>query len=146
MAWVLIPIFLRLQRISWAEAFGTNHGNVLESLSLSGGCSPFDAAGGLAAAKHFPQWIGKIGVPVENQRAVEIVPELGVGLADGLFHVLRVVIAPVAEEFIFRGILYPVVKQLGSPRTAFLGVSAIFACIPFLTQERWFHCLRWRSS
>ena len=40
-----------------------------------------------------------------------------------------VVLAPVAEEFIFRGMLYPLVKQLGSPRYAFFGISAIFALI-----------------
>ena len=40
-----------------------------------------------------------------------------------------VVIAPVAEEFIFRGVLYPFVKQLGSPRYAFFGINAIFALI-----------------
>src|ERR1035441_8312556 len=34
-----------------------------------------------------------------------------------------VVLAPVAEEFIFRGMLYPFVKQLGWPRLAWVGVS-----------------------
>lgn len=40
-----------------------------------------------------------------------------------------VVLAPVAEEFIFRGVLYPVIKQLGYPRLALFGVSALFALI-----------------
>src|SRR5450759_3774056 len=40
-----------------------------------------------------------------------------------------VLLAPVAEEFIFRGMLYPFVKQLGSPRYALFGISAIFALI-----------------
>jgi len=40
-----------------------------------------------------------------------------------------VVIAPVAEEFIFRGLLFPFVKQLGFPRTAWFGVSALFGLI-----------------
>jgi membrane protease YdiL (CAAX protease family) len=40
-----------------------------------------------------------------------------------------VVLAPVAEEFIFRGMLYPFVKQLGSPRLAWVGVSFAFALI-----------------
>jgi len=35
----------------------------------------------------------------------------------------------VAEEFIFRGLLYPLVKQLGSPRFAWFGVNALFALI-----------------
>jgi membrane protease YdiL (CAAX protease family) len=40
-----------------------------------------------------------------------------------------VVLAPVAEEFIFRGMLYPFVKQLGYPRLAWLGVSFVFALV-----------------
>jgi hypothetical protein len=43
--------------------------------------------------------------------------------------VFAVVIAPVAEEFIFRGMLYPFVKQLGWPRLAWFGVSFLFALI-----------------
>ena len=38
-------------------------------------------------------------------------------------------IAPVAEEFIFRGILYPFIKQLGWPKLALFGVSFLFALI-----------------
>ena len=38
-------------------------------------------------------------------------------------------LAPVAEEFIFRGMLYPFVKQLGWPRLAWFGVSFLFALI-----------------
>jgi len=39
------------------------------------------------------------------------------------------VLAPVAEEFIFRGVLYPFVRQLGWPRLAWFGVSFLFALI-----------------
>jgi len=45
------------------------------------------------------------------------------------FVVFAIVIAPATEEFMFRGLLYPLVKQCGSPRIAFFGVSAIFAGI-----------------
>jgi membrane protease YdiL (CAAX protease family) len=43
--------------------------------------------------------------------------------------VFAVVIAPVAEEFIFRGVLYPFVKQIGYPRFAWIGVNFLFALI-----------------
>jgi membrane protease YdiL (CAAX protease family) len=39
------------------------------------------------------------------------------------------VLAPVAEEFIFRGTLYPFIKQLGWPKLALVGVSFLFALI-----------------
>ena len=38
-------------------------------------------------------------------------------------------LAPVAEEFIFRGVLFPFVKQLGWPKLAWFGVSFLFALI-----------------
>ena len=38
-------------------------------------------------------------------------------------------IAPVAEEFIFRGMLFPFIRQLGYPKLAWFGVSFLFALI-----------------
>ena len=38
-------------------------------------------------------------------------------------------LAPVAEEFVFRGVLFPFVRQLGRPKLAWLGVSLLFALV-----------------
>ena len=43
------------------------------------------------------------------------------------FVVMAVAVAPVAEEILFRGILYPAVKQLGHPRVAVIGTALLFA-------------------
>ena len=40
-----------------------------------------------------------------------------------------IVLAPVAEEFVFRGTLFPLVKQFGFPKLALFGVSILFALI-----------------
>jgi membrane protease YdiL (CAAX protease family) len=69
------------------------------------------------------------GWPPEDEAAVKLLagattPWLRVYL--GFF---AVVLAPVAEEFIFRGMLYPFVKQLGQPRLALVGVNLLFAAI-----------------
>ena len=71
----------------------------------------------------------KIGWPVEDQRAVEVFAHAKSFWLRGYLALFAVVIAPVAEEFIFRGILYPFIKQLGWPRLAWLGVSFLFALI-----------------
>jgi CAAX protease family protein len=39
------------------------------------------------------------------------------------------VLAPVAEEMLFRGILYPAVKQAGFPRLALWGTALLFAAV-----------------
>ncbi len=43
------------------------------------------------------------------------------------FGVLSIVLAPIVEEIVFRGILYPMVRQLGHPRMALWGTSILFA-------------------
>ena len=40
-----------------------------------------------------------------------------------------VLLAPVAEEMLFRGILYPAIKQSGYPRLALWGTSLLFAAV-----------------
>jgi hypothetical protein len=75
--------------------------------------------------------LGKLGWPPEDQRAVELFLHAKSWWQRGYFVLFAVVLAPVAEEFIFRGMLYPFIKQLGSPRLAVFGVSAIFAEIHF---------------
>ena len=130
-AWILIFIFLRLHQTGWGEAFGLRNEDLKKSL--------LRAVGVLAVALPVV-WLlqnasvtilSRLGVPPENQRAVELLLAAKSVWARGYFVLFAVVIAPVAEEFIFRGMLYPFIKQLGSPRTALFGVSAIFAGIHF---------------
>ena len=42
---------------------------------------------------------------------------------------VTIALVPPAEEVLFRGILYPFVKQLGHPRLALWGTSVVFAVI-----------------
>ena len=43
------------------------------------------------------------------------------------FVVMAVAVASVAEEILFRGILYPAIKQIGYPRLAAIGTALLFA-------------------
>ena len=43
------------------------------------------------------------------------------------FVLMAVIVAPIAEEFLFRGILYPAIKQIGYPRLAVIGTALLFA-------------------
>ena len=128
-AWVLIWVFLKLHETGWPEAFGFRSEHLPKSLLLAAGVLLLTLPvvwllQGLSVAA-----LARLGVPPENQRAVEMLLAVKSGWARGYFVLFAVVIAPVAEEFIFRGMLYPFIKQLGSPRAALFGVSAIFAGI-----------------
>jgi membrane protease YdiL (CAAX protease family) len=42
---------------------------------------------------------------------------------------VTILLAPLAEEVLFRGILYPWIKQIGFPRLALWGTSLLFAVV-----------------
>ena len=56
---------------------------------------------------------------------------LAVGYGKILFGLLTIVLAPIAEEALFRGILYPSIKQTGHPRWALWGTSLLFGIMHF---------------
>jgi hypothetical protein len=43
--------------------------------------------------------------------------------------VTAILLAPVAEEIFFRGVLYPAIKQAGFPRVAWWGTALFFAVV-----------------
>jgi membrane protease YdiL (CAAX protease family) len=68
----------------------------------------------------------------KDQQFVQELSNPGLSLAEKVFMgVLAIVVAPVVEELLFRGILYPAIKQQGWPRLALWGSSALFALIHF---------------
>jgi membrane protease YdiL (CAAX protease family) len=123
--WVLIPVLLRLQEIHWRDAFGLRKPNLLRALGWAIAVLPVV----LSLEYLYEIAVQKSGWQPNSQTAVELLmnaPLWPTGIYLGFF---AVVIAPVAEEFIFRGLLFPFVKQLGWPKLAWLGVSFLFALI-----------------
>jgi len=130
-AWVLIYFFLKLHETAWGEAFGLRNPDLKKSLLLAVGMLLLTLPVVWLLQGVSVTVLARLDVPPENQRAVELLLAANSVGARVYFVVFAVVIAPVAEEFIFRGMLYPFIKQLGSPRAAAFGVSAIFAGIHF---------------
>ena len=127
--WVLIPLFLRRHQMGWRDAFGIRDPRLLWVLGLTVILIPFVllAAWGLeflsgSVLAHF-------GRPPETQLTVSLLANARAGWMQVYLGVFAVVLAPVAEEFIFRGVLYPFIKQQGYPRLAWFGVSFAFALV-----------------
>jgi uncharacterized protein len=128
-AWLLILFFLRQHQIGWREAFGFRGPQLSRALLLAG----------LAVIVLLPAVLGlqqvsavvltKLGWQPEQQLAVTLLANTKSWWLRIYLGAFAVVLAPVAEEFIFRGMLYPFVKQLGWPRLAWIGVSFAFALI-----------------
>jgi membrane protease YdiL (CAAX protease family) len=73
--------------------------------------------------------MGWLGLPVEDQRAVDLLLNCHSSRLKIYLGFFAVVIAPIAEEFIFRGLLYSGLKKLGWPKCAWLVTSVLFAAI-----------------
>ncbi len=127
--WLLIGFFLRSHQTSWREAFGFSQAQwwrvLLAALVVVLVILPVAwSLQGLSAMA-----LEKAGLTPEDQTAVKLLSAANTWWTQVYLCVFTVVIAPVAEEFIFRGVLFPFVRQLGYPRLAWIGVSLLFALI-----------------
>jgi hypothetical protein len=127
-AWSLILFFLRKHEVGWREAFGFRGPKIRHPIRLTIGFII------VFAVVLLLQWtsvsaLEKLGLSPESQSAVKLVTDAKSLWTIIYLGVFAVVLAPVAEEFIFRGMLFPFVKQLGFPRLAWFGVSFLFAVI-----------------
>jgi len=125
---VLGTIFLKRHHSSWREVLGRT--GWVHCLALS--CVVLVAA---APVLYGVKWISDfvwfhVFGDVEDQAAVELI--LGSKLWLRCYLVFfAVVLTPVAEEFVFRGLLFSTAKRYGWPRAGRVGVSLLFALIHF---------------
>src|SRR6267378_6420910 len=109
-ALVLIHFFLRFHGASWADLFGFRKIR-WHSIAAAVAASIIFLPLGLALKGLSAVVLTKVGLnPVEqtSMQALELSVSLGQKI---VFGVTALVFAPVVEESLFRGILYPVVKQ-----------------------------------
>jgi CAAX protease family protein len=130
---VLVTRFLREHGTTWKEGFGLAEqwprailfGFICASLflPLGWGLQWLSAQ----AMLHFP----KLHLKPEEQQAVQTL-QMAVTWGHRLvLGIITMLLAPVAEEVLFRGILYPWLKQAGFPRLALWGTTILFAAIHF---------------
>ncbi|HWI59778.1 MAG TPA: CPBP family intramembrane glutamic endopeptidase [Bacillota bacterium] len=124
-------VFLREHRVSWTEAFGLSIqwpqaillGIILACLFLPVGWGLQYVSGQVLT--HLPHSPFK---PEEQQsvQTLRIASSWPDRLSLGLVTIL---LAPMAEEILFRGILYPWIKQAGFPRLALWGTCLVFGAV-----------------
>ena len=129
LVWILIWIFLKQHAVNWRDAFGLRNANLTKSLLLAAGVLVLVLPVVLCLEQASVVVLEKLKWPLEDQRAVELIVNAKSVWLRGYLAFFAMVLAPVAEEFIFRGVLFPFVKQLGYPKVAWFGVSFIFALI-----------------
>jgi membrane protease YdiL (CAAX protease family) len=128
--WILIPFFLRRHGMNWREAFGFRDPQLKRSLALTVTLLVlFVAPAAWWWQEISAQILTQLGWPVEDQTAVTMFKGAKAWGEYAYLSFFAVVLAPVAEEFIFRGMLFPFVKQLGFPKLALFGTSFLFALV-----------------
>jgi membrane protease YdiL (CAAX protease family) len=131
-ALVWISFFLRQHGLGWVEAFGLKTFKPVAAV----------ARGLLIGALFLPAawalgWISQnamesVGLPTEEQAAVQALQDPSLTMAAKVvFGVVIIILAPAVEEPLFRGIIYPAIKQQGCPRLALWGSAALFAAMHF---------------
>jgi membrane protease YdiL (CAAX protease family) len=124
---LLVAIFLREHGIGWREGFGFRSAGLLRVLTL--------AVVGVVAALPVAlmlQQLSALGmkslsVQPEVQVVVQTLQETQTLQQRVFFAFVAILGAPVVEEILFRGILYPALKQRGWPHLALWGTSLLFA-------------------
>lgn len=131
MACVLIVVFMQRHGIAWQDGFGFSGPQLKRALGQTAlvFLIALPAIWLLQAVSIFI--LTRLGYPPDSQAAVKLIENARTWWARAYFTVFAVVLAPVTEEFIFRGLLYPFIKQLGWPRLALFSVSTLFALIHF---------------
>jgi hypothetical protein len=131
-ALIWIAFFLREHDVRWKDAFGFEmtspataaaYGVLAGTLFVPVGWGLNALSGKLMELVH---------LNAQDQQMVQELQDPSLTLAQKvILGVVAVVFAPVVEELLFRGILYPALKQRGRPRLALWGSSALFALVHF---------------
>jgi membrane protease YdiL (CAAX protease family) len=127
--WVLAPLFLRWHEIDWKQGFGLRGPRVPYVLLLAFLVTTIALPIAMLLQTVSIHLLTSIGWEAKPQDAVMTLLNAKTWWARAYLAFFAVICAPVAEEFIFRGVLYPFIKQLGFPRLAWILVSFIFASI-----------------
>jgi membrane protease YdiL (CAAX protease family) len=124
---VLVHLFLREHETGWRGVTGCQGpiGKGVWLTGLAGWLLALPVVWVLNQAVLFVAQL--IHMAPKLQASVELLQKTHAPLQLAYFGVVAVVIAPVIEEILFRGILYPTIKQQGYPRLAVVITSILFA-------------------
>ena len=130
-AMVFVHFFLREHGLTWREGFGLSEGKFSRMLALAGLAIVVVLPVALALGKLSELVMLRTGRTPQLQIAVQML-QTKLPLGQILVYALAaVVLAPVAEEVLFRGVLYPTLKQSGHRWLALWVTSLLFASIHF---------------
>jgi membrane protease YdiL (CAAX protease family) len=124
---LFVGLFVREHGLNWSDGFGFT--NQWPHAVLLGVLLALFLPVGWGLQQLSAQFMTRVDVEPVEQQAVQSLRSSQGWLGRALLAVVAIGLAPLAEESLFRGILYPAVKQAGFRRMALWGTSALFAVI-----------------
>lgn len=124
---VLVQIFLRQHNVSWSEAFGFGEPRLARTIFLGALVSILILPVALSLAGLTEKLIRMIGYTPDVQQPVRMLMQSTSILQLAVQGVTAVIFAPIVEEIVFRGIIYPAFRHRMPPGIVLWGVSFLFA-------------------
>jgi membrane protease YdiL (CAAX protease family) len=124
---VMIGVFLRIHRLNWSEAFGFKAPRLARTLGLAALAAALVIPLAMALGEVARRILEGAGRSPQVQESVKALQTTDSFEQQVYFGIITVIVAPFVEEVLFRGILYPTVKQFGFPRFAVWSTSILFA-------------------
>jgi len=123
--------FFRWRKINWRDAIGIQRGSTLRAVVM--GAMFFLAVLPLVAGAYvgYSKLCSLVGIKDDPQPIADLLASSDSKVVVALIVVFAVTIAPVCEEFFFRGFVYPVLKKSWGMGWALTAVSLVFAAIHF---------------
>ena len=126
-AFIAIASLVREHRTTWRKAFGFDEPERKRALGLATLVAVVATPAGAIVTIVCSMAMQSAGMEPETQKTVQLVQTQSASHNIALLGVIAILIAPVVEELLFRGVFYPTIKQQGYPGLAIVGVSALFA-------------------
>jgi membrane protease YdiL (CAAX protease family) len=136
--WILMALFFWLQETSWQDGIGFTKKKLVMApvLAIAALALVLPATMALLWASNWvlekpaAVWVlDKLHIKLEPEAAVSLIANATSRPEQIYLAIFAVLLAPVAEEFIFRGVLFTSLKQHGFSKTAWIGVNLLFALI-----------------
>jgi len=124
---VLVHVFIRQHRTTWREAFGFCEPRLGRALFLAVLVTIMIMPIALSLRELSARFLSRFEFTAQPQEAVRVMQEARSNGEMALYGIFAIIIAPFVEELIFRGILYPAMKQNGYRHLALWGTSIFFA-------------------
>jgi membrane protease YdiL (CAAX protease family) len=122
--------FLREHQVGWLDGFGLRR-DLPRAIGLGAMMVGLFLPVGWGLMSFSVTVMKKFGIEPSLQLAMQALKNSSSTMQLVALGIATIILAPIAEEILFRGVLYRTIKQHGFPRAALWGTSVLFALIHF---------------